>query len=602
MAGLNIGAITVASGLGTVSQTYTGTTTVASTITANSLTSGKALSISSSTTDLTGNLLDITLSGAGSANTGSLLSLTNSGDINQNTTFYLKHYATGSGNLAFRIDDQSSDTTPLVIDGSGNLGIGTTAPTDKLDILGAMKIGASYAGSGTTAPNNGLLVEGNVGIGTTNPGYKLEVNGSAKFSCTTDANWTNGGTNPTCSDVAEMYPTDQELESGDVLAISTGGKVVKTTSGYQANVIGVYSTSPGLLVGDGVLIGTTSGLLSNPGQVPVALIGRVPVKISSASADISPGDFLATSDEDGKATKALQAGVVIGRSLEAWSAQDGKDKILTFINLSWYDPNLSFDQEGNLRIASNPKQENDQAGFSSLSASTALQAQVSVLTDSSLKNLTIGSLIVDSGLVNNDFMVSGKLDVKGSLVVEGPATLKSETLFERLTTFMSDVFFGGQVTFNTRPIFDEDSAGVAVVSKGTNSVDISFKKLYTQVPVVTISHLLPSSPSPILGVDSNNTYPTLYDDIEAAVTNVTEYGFTIILSGDAPADMFYNWMALVVSKLQESRSVSPQASPMSSTPTPTPTLASPSPTPISEIATPSGSPVNTPFPTPTPSP
>ena len=58
----------------------------------------------------------------------------------------------------------------------GNVGIGTTNPQNKLDVEGGVVVGSSYSGT-NTAPSNGLLVQGNVGIGTTNPQNKLDVNG-----------------------------------------------------------------------------------------------------------------------------------------------------------------------------------------------------------------------------------------------------------------------------------------------------------------------------------------------------------------------------------------------------------------------------------------
>jgi len=128
----NLNALTLA---GTLTSNYTGTTTNAASFTANSLTSGKALNVASSATGFTGNLVDITLSGSNAANTGSLLSLTNSGVNNTGTTLYIKHYATGTNNLAFRVDDVSGDTSPFVIDGTGNVGIGTTNPTSTLYIV-----------------------------------------------------------------------------------------------------------------------------------------------------------------------------------------------------------------------------------------------------------------------------------------------------------------------------------------------------------------------------------------------------------------------------------------------------------------------------------
>ena len=51
---------------------------------------------------------------------------------------------------------------------SGNIGLGTTDPQNKIDIAGSAVIGSTYSG-GITAPANGLLVEGKVGVGTTTP-------------------------------------------------------------------------------------------------------------------------------------------------------------------------------------------------------------------------------------------------------------------------------------------------------------------------------------------------------------------------------------------------------------------------------------------------
>jgi len=66
-----------------------------------------------------------------------------------------------------RLGTYSSPDT-LTLRESGNVGIGTTLPQNKLDVEGAVAIGPTYSGT-DTAPANGLIVEGDVGIGTNAP-------------------------------------------------------------------------------------------------------------------------------------------------------------------------------------------------------------------------------------------------------------------------------------------------------------------------------------------------------------------------------------------------------------------------------------------------
>jgi hypothetical protein len=60
---------------------------------------------------------------------------------------------------------KTNDTEWMRLLTSGNLGIGTLLPQNKLDVEGGAVIGATYSGT-NTAPTNGLLVEGNVGMGS----------------------------------------------------------------------------------------------------------------------------------------------------------------------------------------------------------------------------------------------------------------------------------------------------------------------------------------------------------------------------------------------------------------------------------------------------
>jgi hypothetical protein len=73
----------------------------------------------------------------------------------------------------------SYGTTAMTITGPGSVGIGTTAPINKLDVNGGVAVGTQYAG--IAAPTSGMIVQGNVGIGVTNPSSQLQTSGTASF-------------------------------------------------------------------------------------------------------------------------------------------------------------------------------------------------------------------------------------------------------------------------------------------------------------------------------------------------------------------------------------------------------------------------------------
>ena len=99
-----------------------------------------------------------------------------SGNVGIGTSFpnTKLHVSALTGEDVFRLQINGGSTRMMMKD-NGSVGIGGFfTPINSLDILGGMSIGNYYS---NIAPASGLIVSGNVGIGTTTPYNKLEVDG-----------------------------------------------------------------------------------------------------------------------------------------------------------------------------------------------------------------------------------------------------------------------------------------------------------------------------------------------------------------------------------------------------------------------------------------
>lgn len=89
--------------------------------------------------------------------------------------------AGGTGNY-LEIDNADNSQTLFAIDANGNVGIGTSTPTSKLDIAGGSSNIANAVGDLTLIPAQNLIIsQGNVGIGTTSPTSLLSVGSTSQF-------------------------------------------------------------------------------------------------------------------------------------------------------------------------------------------------------------------------------------------------------------------------------------------------------------------------------------------------------------------------------------------------------------------------------------
>ena len=174
---------------------------------------------------------------------------------------------------------------------------------------------------------------GNVGIGTIAAESRLQVTGGGlcvgtDANCNSDNNAAgvvySSSTAMTVYDVAENYPTKENLSEGDVLVLDPDNAVHVKRSGkaYDTLVVGVFSANPAVLLG-----GFNGAQFKNETQAAVALTGRVPVKVTNANGPIRIGDLLTTSPAPGTAMRCgayCGPGTVLGKALENFNDSEGK--------------------------------------------------------------------------------------------------------------------------------------------------------------------------------------------------------------------------------------------------------------------------------------
>ena len=180
---------------------------------------------------------------------------------------------------------------------------------------------------------------GNVGIGTTSPMDKLSVaNGNIAVSgCVRDAE-TGTVHAGSCLDLAETYEVGEYVTAGDILVVNHEGKLVKATAETKDKLIGVVSTAPAV-----VLEGTTAYFGGSRyratttyeanSKAPIALAGRVPVKVNNEGGALKSGDPITISSISGIGKKAQAGDKIIGYAI---SDADQNNNVLVFVSLGYY--------------------------------------------------------------------------------------------------------------------------------------------------------------------------------------------------------------------------------------------------------------------------
>lgn len=235
----------------------------------------------------------------------------------------------GTGGLVYinqANDNATSDGEALFIrnlGGGSSTGFflvqnGVDAPAANTVSQQAMVLDVNEAAGDAVADEDVFTIRSDAD-GTPDTEFKVQLDGDIVY---------DGTASSPASDLAEVYPSNEILVAGDVVALDTNapGKIKKTSTSYEAKLFGAISTKPAVRMGSEIV------------GYDVALTGRVSVKVSSENGAIAVGDPLTSSGTPGYAMKATEPGMIVGFALETHAT--GLGVIAVFVDAQWYAGNI----------------------------------------------------------------------------------------------------------------------------------------------------------------------------------------------------------------------------------------------------------------------
>ena len=166
---------------------------------------------------------------------------------------------------------------------------------------------------------------GNLILGLNTGVPKFRVDGAGTV-------FADGGFQPNGADFAESMPVAgnrAEYSAGDLLVIdeTSSRRLAVARQPYSTLVAGIYSTKPGML-------GSTHTVAEAPNkeEVPLAVVGIVPCKVTTENGPIRVGDLLVSSSTPGYAMKGTDRsrmlGAVVGKALDPLTKATGTIQVL----------------------------------------------------------------------------------------------------------------------------------------------------------------------------------------------------------------------------------------------------------------------------------
>jgi len=208
-------------------------------------------------------------------------------------------------------------------------------------------------------------------------------------------------------DIAEWYPiTEGEtIETGDIVSVDKTKAIslTKSQTPYDSTLLGIISTSPSQTIGD-----------EKFGDIKLSLAGRVPTNVSTINGPIKKGDPITSSSIPGVGMKATKVGTIVGKALEPYDNSDPNavGKIMVFVNISWYDPDVYLTDTGDLNIEE-VVTEGGEKKFVLKNAAGEIIERIGVFAEATIAELRAGLIetqeLISNSLITNSLTVEDKL-------------------------------------------------------------------------------------------------------------------------------------------------------------------------------------------------
>jgi len=232
----------------------------------------------------------------------------------------------------------SANGTGVVGQGGQNGVIGSTNSTNTFAV-GVLGVSEATSGGGSvgvfggasspdaTAAQFDNFAGGNIIVGGV--GQPIDIRFRVDGHGTVFA---DGGFRPFGADFAESLPVKGDrshYEAGDLLAIDSSGerRLALAQAPYSTLVAGIYSSRPGVLASQHHIDDSASRY-----EVPLAVVGVVPCKVTAENGPIVTGDLLVTSSTPGHAMKGTDRGrmlgAVVGKALQPLQTGTGVIQVL----------------------------------------------------------------------------------------------------------------------------------------------------------------------------------------------------------------------------------------------------------------------------------